>query len=155
MASGGRIPWSNVHADPGERSRAFNKLCTKLINMVPHERLRFFSQEEDFIYSNQGWNPARESRTKAAKRIKATFEEHLERHLDFKELTAREQGLLPVPRKLGRKLQKERLRFTWIIRSHVHRWSKSRIAKEYLTKTKAVRESIKIEAALIGLILSQ
>lgn len=133
----------------------FEKLYNKLKNMLPDKHVVIVPDKMELIFYNEGWNPNIESRADAVKRIKASFDSYLELYMDWKESEAGQRGLQPVPNSMRRNLTNSRYRFEWLIFHQVRRWSKNKIAKHYGVDRNAVQESIKTEAKLIGLKLSQ
>jgi hypothetical protein len=133
-----------------ENPALFQKLFDRLTKMLPNRLIIPVPGDSDFIYANPGWDPTIESRTDAAKRIRADFEEYLSVYLACKEAQTKE-GLQHLPESLLRRPNKDRLRFEWLIRFQTQVWSKNKIAERYGVDRKAVRESLRKEAELIGL----
>ncbi len=99
-----------------------------------------------FTLSQPGYEPSRERRQDAARRLRMAFECMLQAHLDGGERVAQARGLRPTPRKSPE-------HFVWLVQYQVHGWSFQRLADEVCRDRKTVEAGIKEAAGLINLAL--
>ncbi|HZJ02257.1 MAG TPA: hypothetical protein VFE20_01030 [Thermoleophilia bacterium] len=95
-----------------------------------------------------GWNPAREARGEAKKRITLALGQKLDEYLDEMEQRARMRGLVASIRK-----QDGDRHFRWFVRYQCREESYSSIAKSEHADRRTVSEAVKDLAELIGLTL--
>lgn len=127
------------------------KLNSRLAEIrEPASEVYFAANVPDFFYPDF-WDPLIESRAKATKRIKSEFNKYLKAYFDEKQEYVKGKSGEPFPSILNRKRREEMLLFEWLILNHIQGWSKSRIAKQAEVDRKAVQQSIKKKAPLIGL----
>jgi hypothetical protein len=137
-----------------EAPSLFRSLFEQLTVMLGDQRIEILPARHELVYSDPGWDPRFESRSKAVERIRRSFEHRLQEHLSSRQLEIEQLGFLPIPISLSRKPRNAQ-RFEWLIRYQTQKWSKTRIAKEYHVDRNAVQESLKNESGLIGLTLRE
>ena len=103
----------------------------------------------EFTFEDEGWDIFKETRLDVTKRIRGEFNRELQKYLEAMETLANNKHLSAIPR---RKPQVGRWPFEWLIRVHVERWPKNKIARDSKVHRNAVQKSIPIEANLIGLV---
>lgn len=95
-------------------------------------------------YSYDDWDPFRETRAKAKRRIMSDFEHILEDRLEVQELSVREAGFHRTPRK-------QRDHFVWLVQYQVLRQGYKRVADSVYRDPKTVEAAIKQAAELVGI----